>query len=999
MMLRSACHLVAVAVALSPVAIAPPASAQGQNNRLAPGEMLPTGQRITPTAAPGAVFRPLVPLPAEPDFKAGQAVELAVSPDGSKLLILTSGYNRTFGPDSRFLPGRSSEHVFVYDITGSVPVRRQAIQVPNTFNGIAWQADGAGFFVSGGFNDVIRAFKWENDRFVASGAPIALGHQTGNGINTRPMTAGIALNPRGDQLLAANFSNDSVSLIDIATRKVLAEQDLRPGKIDAGAAGLPGGEYPLAVAWASDSKTYVSSERDREIVLLNVAQERLSVRKRIKLAGQPTKMILNQDRSRLFVAVDNSDTIAVIEAKDGDILAEIPAAAPSSVLPNPAGLHGANPNNLALSPDGHTLFVTNGGLNAVAVIQLGRDVLEDDDGPRRSGGQTDNDDAVALPAKSSVIGLIPTGWYPNAIVLARDGREIIIVNGKSNAGPNLGGCRNTLSTNLQEAAACATSNQYIWQLSHAGLLSMPLPEAGVLARLTLQVAANNNFPSMAARTRHAQVMAAVRSRVHHVVYIVKENRTYDQVLGDLELGNGDPQLALLPEPLSPNHHALARRFVTLDNFFDTAESSGTGWVWSTAARTTDYTEKAVPLVYAIRGMPYDQEGTNRNVNVSHPTIEERRRANPATPADPDLLPGTADVAAPDPPAGSGGAAGTGYLWDAALRAGLSVRNYGFYGDTSRYNAERYNADNGLIPLSRDPFAEKLQVFFPTKASLAPHSDIYFRGFDMAFPDFWRVREWQREFAEQVANNAMPNLTLLRLGHDHFGLFAGSIDGVNTVETQMADNDYAIGQVVQTIASSPFASDTLVFIVEDDAQDGADHVDAHRSFAFVAGPFVKRKALVSARYTTVSLLRTIEEVLGLPPLGLNDGLAEPMSDVFDLTQAAWTYDAVVPEALRSTQLPLDAPAKKAELPRREGCFRAAGHDAAWWQAAMAGQDFSEEDRLNPAKFNAALWAGLKGEGTTAPDRPASDLRLGRREMLASWRKAQGCEQGKGADGAK
>jgi DNA-binding beta-propeller fold protein YncE len=995
-MLRAAFHLAAIALALASLGTRSPASAQAQGDRLAVGEMLPTGQRITPTAAPGAVFRPLLPIPAEPDFRAGQAVELAVSPDGSRLLVLTSGYNRTFGADGHFLPARSTEYVFVYDISGPVPVRNQAIPVLNAFNGIAWQADGLGFFVSGGFNDVIRVYKWDNNRFVFNGPPIALGHKTGNGISTFPMTAGIAVSPRGDRLLAANYMNDSVSLIDIATRKVLAEQDLRPGKIDAGAAGQPGGEYPFAVAWASDSKAYVSSQRDREVVLLTVAPEGFSVRKRIKLAGQPTKMILNKDRSRLFVAVDNTDTVVVLEAKDGDFLAEIPAAAPPSVLPNPAGLRGANPNNLALAPDGHTLFVTDGGLNAVAVMQLGRDALKDDDDPpRQAGAPADDDDAAALPAKSSVIGLIPTGWYPNAVALARGGEELIVVNGKSNAGPNLAGCRNSLSTNQQDISACWSSNQYIWQLSHAGLLSMPLPDAAVLARLTLQVAANDRFPSMAARARNAEVMAALRSRIHHVVYIVKENRTYDQVLGDLELGNGDPQLVLLPEPISPNHHALARNFVTLDNFFDTAESSGTGWVWSTAARTTDYTEKAVPLVYAERGMPYDQEGANRNVNVSHPTVDERRSANPATPADPDLLPGTADVAAPDPPAASGGAAGTGYLWDAALRAGLSIRNYGFYGDTSRYNPQRYNADNGLVPLSHGPFADKLQVFFPTKASLAPHTDIYFRGFDLAFPDFWRVREWQREFAGQVADKAMPNLTLLRLGRDHFGQFAASIDGVNTVETQMADNDYAIGEVVATIASSPFASDTLIFVVEDDAQDGADHVDAHRSIAFVLGPYVKHKALVSARYTTVNLLRTIEDVLGLPPLGLNDGLAAPMSEVFDLSQAGWTFDAIVPEVLRSTQLPLDAPpGKKAALPGPAGCFAVSRHDAAWWEAAMAGQDFSEEDRLNPVTFNAALWSGLKGEGTSAPARPAASLRKGRGEMLATWRKALGCEQGGG-----
>jgi len=972
-------------------ALAPAQQQQRDSAGLLMGEMLPTGQHITPTAAPGARFGPLVPIPASPDFSVGQAVELAVSPDGSKLLILTSGFNRTFGTDGKYLAPRSAEHVFVYDIGAPAPIRRQAIPVPNTFNGIAWLPDGSGFLVSGGFNDAIRYYKWNGTRFVFDGPPLALGHRSGNGIDVRPMAAGIAVSPRGDRLLVANYANDSVSLIDLAARKVLAEQDLRPGKIDPSAAGVPGGEYPFAVAWASDTRAYVSSQRDRELLMLTVTADGLGVRKRIKLAGQPNKMILSKDRSRLFVAVDNSDSVVVLEAKDADVLAEVPTAAPASVFANPAGLKGASPNNLALSGDGRTLFVTNGGLNSVAVLQLGRDVLaDDDDAPRQGKAADDDDDVVKLPAKTAVIGLIPTGWYPNAVALAREGRELIVVNGKSNAGPNPGGCRDNLSTRLQDSAPCAARNLYVWQLSKAGLLSMPMPDAASLARLTLQVAANNHFPAAADRTRGADVMAALRARVRHVVYLVKENRTYDQVLGDLEIGNGDPHLTLLPEPLSPNHHALARRFVTLDNFFDSAESSNTGWIWSTAARTTDYTEKAGPVTYADRGMPYDQEGTNRNVNVGLPTIDARRRAKAATPSDPDILPGMADVAAPDPPSASGGAAGTGYLWDAALRAGLSIRNYGFYGDVSRYDLRRYTAQDGLIPLARDPFADRLQVFFPTKPSLAPHTDVYFRGFDMAFPDFWRVREWQREFSQQVAAGNMPSLTLLRLPHDHFGVFSDGIDGVDTVETQMADNDYAVAEVVHAIATSPFAGDTLIFIVEDDAQNGADHVDAHRSITFVIGPYVKHNALVSERYTTVNLLRTIEEVLGLPPLGLNDGLAEPMTEVFDLAQAAWSYDPIVPEALRMTRLPFAPPAeKKTELPIPGGCVAASRHDAAWWDAAMAGQDFSEEDKVDVARFNAALWAGLKGEGSAAPDRPAADLRSGRADLLAAWRKTQDC----------
>ncbi len=294
----------------------------------------------------------------------------------------------------------------------------------------------------------------------------------------------------------------------------------------------------------------------------------------------------------------------------------------------------------------------------------------------------------------------------------------------------------------------------------------------------------------------------------------------------------------------------------------------------------------------------------------------------------------------------------------------------------------------MIPATvRDPFQEKKQVFFATKPSLMTHTDVYYRGFDNAYPDFYRANEWQREFAEQVAKRSMPQLTLLRLPSDHLGQFGTAIDGVNTVETEMADNDYAVGRVVEAIAASPFAADTLIFIVEDDAQNGADHIDAHRSIAYVVGPYVKHGALVSKPYTTMSMLRTIEEVLGLPPLGLNDGLAEPMTDVFDANAARWSYRAKLPEILKTTKLPLGE-VKQAALDGSAGCFTAPSRDSAYWQEAMAGQNFNEEDRLDVAAFNTALWRGLK-DGPE-PGRSAADLRSGRAELLTAWRRQVGCE---------
>jgi hypothetical protein len=424
--------------------------------------------------------------------------------------------------------------------------------------------------------------------------------------------------------------------------------------------------------------------------------------------------------------------------------------------------------------------------------------------------------------------------------------------------------------------------------------------------------------------------------------------------------------------MTPNQHALARRFVDLDNFYDSGESSNTGWNWTVAARTNDWTEREAPVNYAERGLQYDQEGDNRNVNVGFATAAERLKFNPLSPKDPDVLAGARDVAAPD---GPGGDAEHGYIWDQALKAGLTVRNWGFYGDLSLYFAP---AAADRTPLERDPFRAGLRVFTPTKASLMAITDPYFRGFDQSFPDYWRFKEWEREFDGFVAAGAAPNLMMVRLAHDHTGNFGKGIDGVNTVETELADNDYAVGLLIEKVARSPFANDTLIFVVEDDAQDGPDHVDAHRSIALVAGPYVRQGAVVSHRYATVDLVRTIEAVLGLGPMGLNDARAEPMAEVFDTDRPDWTFEALVPAVLRTTALPLP-PATSADV--GAGC-PVRNRTAAYWAATMAGQNFAEEDRLDTARFNLALWRGLKGSQPYPARRDGRDLRDHRPALLSA-----------------
>jgi DNA-binding beta-propeller fold protein YncE len=493
------------------------------------------------------------------------------------------------------------------------------------------------------------------------------------------------------------------------------------------------------------------------------------------------------------------------------------------------------------------------------------------------------------------------------------------------------------------------------------------------------VAQNDHFRSVGAKDQ--AITQFLRGKIHHVIYIIKENRSYDQVLGDLDRGNGDPALASLPQPISPNHHELARRFVTLDNFYASGEVSGDGWNWSTAARATDSVEKTLPVNYAGHGIDYTYEGGGRNINTGIAAPADRRKANPVTPPDDDLLPGTASVSAPDAPDDDENSAGAGYLWYAALRAKLSVRNYGFFIDLVRYRLPE--SIPGYLGPVRDPRAQATEVALATNADLAPFTDVYYRGFDQRLPDYWRFKEWEHEFDEYVRGSNLPALELLRLPGDHFGDFATAIDRVNTVETQMADNDYALGRVIEKIARSPYKNDTLVFVVEDDAQDGPDHVDAHRSLAFVAGPYVRQRALVSDRYTTVHVLRTIEDILGIEPLGLNDSSVEAMTAVFDRTLQSWDYQAIVPTVLRTTQLPLPSATAAASTPAESGADAQPRHDAAYWAARTEGMDFSAEDRLDTPRFNRILWAGLMGDAAPFPDKPKpANLRKHRRRLLRS-----------------
>jgi len=949
--------LLALSVVLRPVRAAEPI-------------LLPNGLAITPTAAPHSVLTLLNPgVAARPNLTLGQAVTTALSPDGSLLLVLTSGYNR----EGQAGAGRPNEYVFVFDAASFPPRQLQALPVPNSFCGLVWNPTGREFYVSGGVDDMIYAFARNNGGLFSRAAAIPLGHAHGNGLLSnapaplnavapKPMAAGVAVDPDGATAVVANFYNDSVTIIDLKTRAVTAELDLRPGIQDKRKTGVPGGEYPYWVAIRADHKAYVSSPRDRELVAVRL-DSAPAITARIALPGQPNRVLLNRGGDRLFVAVDNADIVATVDTNTDTVIGKIGITAPAAILPGPNLPKGANPNSLALSPDERTLYVTDGGTNAVAVVSLN------------------------AAGSGQVTGLIPTGWYPNSVSASADGKVLYIVNGKSVPGPNPGNCRgDARAPKIPDCAKFADS--YVYNLEKASLMAAPVPQAAELNALTERVAENNRFETVRAASG-GETLGGLRNRIQHVIYVIKENRTYDQVLGDLEVGDGDPSLAEFPEPLTPNHHALARKFVTLDNFLDSGEVSGVGWNWTTAARTTDYTEKTVPIEYAGRGLAYDWEGTNRNVNVGIGSLPERVKAQPllapmGVAADPNLLPGAVDVAAPDAPSGEPGG---GYLWDEALRAGLTVRNYGVFCDLARYDNPEKNP--GFLPVSKTPFAAKMIQAVPANQSLAGRTDLYFRSFDQNNADFYVYQEWAREFDQYVTGRDLPNLSLVRLAHDHFGNFGTALYGVNTPALQIADNDYALGLLVQKVAASPYRDNTLIFVVEDDAQDGPDHVDAHRSLAYVIGTYVKRGAVVSERYTTVNMVRTIEAVLGLAPSSLQSAASAPMTTVFDtnvlnLNPVAWTYTSLVPELLRTSQLPLPAPTAENSLPpsKRVLAYAKDWHPASYWQRRLGDMDYDEEDKLDTPRFNIELWKGMMGNKPYPKHRSHQNLRENRAALLSA-----------------
>jgi YVTN family beta-propeller protein len=921
---------------------------------------LPTGQYVTPTAPlTNAVQQDLNPgLPDYPGFAAGEAVRSQLSPDGATLAIICAGQNTLNDTTGKVDVLNSTQYVFLYDVAGAnktSPKLAQVIKQANAHIGLVWSPDGGTLYATGGNDDAVYAYTQAGGTW-SQAAKVALGHKVapasggtsstaavpggGVGLAVQPNASGLGISDDGATLVVANNYNDSISVIDTATKSVRYEHDLRPYFAgNEGTDGVAGGEYPLAMA-VKNATAYVSSYRDREVVAVDVSSPSAGrLITRIKLDGNASGMTLNKAQSTLYVAQDNADQVAVIDTGSNQVIARIDARAPAGVL---AGPHytGAATFAVALSRDEKTLYAVNNGSNSIAVIPL------------------------AGADAHTVTGLIPTAYAPKDVTFSADGTWMYIINGKSDTGPNPGNLmgNTALITNITypggnkaAAASAKASNQYQFQLEHATLVSAQVPGSADLPAMTAAVARNNLY-SVPPDAGDEAVMGFLHKKIQHVIYVVKENRTFDQILGDLANGaNADPSLTQFGRRITPNFHRIANNFVTLDNFMDPGDGSMDGWSWTVRGRVTNTEEVTQQINYAgvNRGLSYESEGANRNVPIGLPATADRDAATKGlfTPGSAklpggaaNLLPGTADVAGTDAPFGTQ----RGTIFDAVLQAGLTVRNYGFL--VNNIGPATY-PDGSPIENAGEAGVVQAAALNPT---LAPFTDVYFRGFDMNVPDQWTFNEWNREFMGYIANNNLPSLETVRLSHDHTGSFATALAGVNTPDTQEADNDLAVGRLVEAVAHSPYADNTVIIVTEDDCQDGPDHVDSHRSTTYVAGAYVRKRAVVSTRYNQVSVLRTIEDILGTPHINLNTAYQRPMADVFDVASSgSWTYNAVASTILKTTSLALaDAGVKYAEgpdiLPR---------HDAAYWAKATRGFDFSAEDRVPVDLMNEVMWEGL------------------------------------------
>jgi YVTN family beta-propeller protein len=770
------------------------------------------------------------PLPPGPDTPGGYLLPNGwkLTPAGDQIPLGDLPLRVVIRPDGKFLVatnnGDGEQGLTVVDLERQQKVL--TVPLARSWLGLQFSGDGKRLYVSGGGDNKILVYDFGDKGLQALSHEIVLGDR-----EQELFPAGVCVDKQEKRLYTPlNLSNE-LAVIDLKTRSVAKK--------------IAVGDHPYTCVVSGDGNTvYVSNWGSRSVSEVDTVA--LSEARRIEVGDHPNDMILSPNGRRLYVANANSNSISVIDPAANRTVETI------SVALYPKSPIGSTTNALAMTRDGKRLYAANADNNAVAVIRL----------------------AGAGRVQSVVEGFIPVGWYPTALALDPEDRTLYVAGGKGlRSKPNLRG-PNPYMRRTKET-------EYIGQLFTGTLSVIPVPDAAMMKKYTAQVYSNSLYkptPRTAPVETAVPRSSAERSPIRHVIYVIKENRTYDQVFGDIKEGNGDPGLVLFGEDVTPNHHALVREFVLLDNFYADAEVSADGHNWSMAAYATDYVEKTWPTNYSNRGRGYDYEG---GVEVSKPS--------------------------------------KGFLWDYAARAGLSYRSYGEF-----------------IAASKSPD-------LPSEArekSLEGHFDPMYRPWDLNYPDVKRVEEFLREFREFEKNNDLPRLMILRLPSDHT---EGTSPGRPTPRAFVAENDLALGQLVEAVSHSKYWKDTAIFSVEDDAQNGPDHVDAHRTVALVVSAYTKRHFVDSTLYSTSSMLRTIELILGLPPMSQFDAAATPMWNSFTKTPQ--------PEAFKS--LPARVPLDEKNPENAPGAKRS------------AAMDFSKEDSAPDIELNEVIWESIKGEHSEMP----------------------------------
>ena len=760
------------------------------------------------------------------------------SPDGNFLVVTNNGY--------------AKPTLTVVDLKRGYVASK--VTIDHAWLGLAWHPDGRRVFSSGAGQTTVNEFYFASSK-LTPGAVYALGRDTQKpmpGIN-RPepveqsFVGGIAISPDGRFVYAVHVLGEALTMLDI-------KSGLVKGTVDVGA-------EPYTCIVSPDGKTvFVSVWGGARVLLFNAAT--LERRAEIRVGEHPNAMVLSKDGARLFVACANTNSVWVLD------LASNTAKEQVSVALFPDAPPGATPNGLGLSPDGRTLLVANADNNAVAVMN------------------------VSDPTRSELDGFIPTGWYPTAAQFSRDGSRIFVLSGKgltSEANPR----------GSQPGIPGFGDGQYSGAMLQGSLSVLRTPDQATLKAMTKVVYGLTPFTSA---TILAPASAPVGSPIprkvgdpspiEHVFYIIRENRTYDQILGDLERGNGDPNLCLFGDDITPNAHAIAREFVVLDNFYVDAEVSYDGHAYSTGAYATDFVEKIWPTNYGGRGARYMSEGGGKMRNAY------------------------GNVTAPM----------NGYIWDACTRAKVSVRSYGEF--AMRGPDPEGEKDDGV--------GEVIATVPWLKGLVHPN----YMPYDLTIPDNKRVDVWLEEFRQFEQSGKLPRLSIIRLGNDHT---AGTRAGYPTPRAMIAENDLALGRIVEAITNSPFWKESAIFVLEDDAQAGPDHVDTHRSVALLASPFVKRGAVDSTLYNTAAMLRTIELILGLPPMSNLDAGATPMYAAFQPTPVLAPF--------KNRPARIDLQEKNAVN--------------AWGAAASAAMYLAEADLAPEQALNEIIWKSVKGPNSAMP----------------------------------